>query len=104
MALLGGSERTRAAGVLRAVGGSLASIVRAFRAQPRSGTDASGAGASGAGASGAGRPRAQDGASPGWIARVLALYVLVYAIQSVYSSDFEKALQQMVFFYVPFAL
>jgi len=39
-----------------------------------------------------------------WIARLLALYVVLYAVQSVYSSDFEKALQQMVFFYVPFAL
>jgi O-antigen ligase len=40
----------------------------------------------------------------GWLERLLAIYVVVYAIQSVYSSDFEKALQQMVFFYVPFAL
>ena len=45
-------------------------------------------------------------ASPraGWVERLLALYIVVYAVQSVYSSDFEKALQQMVFFYVPFAL
>ncbi len=41
---------------------------------------------------------------PGWIERLLALYVVVYAVQSIYSSDFEKALQQMVFFYVPFSL
>jgi putative inorganic carbon (hco3(-)) transporter len=39
-----------------------------------------------------------------WVARLLALYVVLYGIQSVYSSDFEKALQQVVFFYVPFAL
>ncbi len=39
-----------------------------------------------------------------WIERLLAFYVVLYAIQSIYSSDFEKALQQMVFFYVPFAL
>jgi putative inorganic carbon (hco3(-)) transporter len=39
-----------------------------------------------------------------WIERLLALYVVLYAIQAVYSPDFEKALQQMVFFYVPFAL
>jgi putative inorganic carbon (HCO3(-)) transporter len=45
-----------------------------------------------------------DGASPGWVERLLALYVVLYAIQSVYSTDFEKALQQMAFFYVPFAL
>jgi len=41
---------------------------------------------------------------PGWIERMLALYVVVYALGSIYSSDFEKALQQMVFFYVPFSL
>jgi len=39
-----------------------------------------------------------------WIERMLALYVVLYALQAVYSPDFEKALQQMVFFYVPFAL
>src|SRR5437764_954964 len=38
------------------------------------------------------------------LAPVLAAHVLLYALKSVYSSDFEKALQQMVFFYVPFAL
>src|SRR5947209_14474338 len=40
----------------------------------------------------------------GWLEPLLAAYVLLYALQSVYSSDFETALQQMVFFYVPFAL
>ena len=40
----------------------------------------------------------------GWIERLLAAAVVLYAIQAIYSSDFEKALQQMVFFYVPFAL
>src|SRR5438270_550520 len=39
-----------------------------------------------------------------WVERLLALYVVLYALQSLYSDDFEKALQQMVFFYVPFAL
>jgi O-antigen ligase len=47
---------------------------------------------------------AGDGRSPGWIERLLALYVVLYGIQAVYSSDFEKALQNVVFFYVPFAL
>jgi putative inorganic carbon (HCO3(-)) transporter len=36
--------------------------------------------------------------------RLLAFYVVLYAVQAIYSSDFEKALQQVVFFYVPFAL
>jgi O-antigen ligase len=35
---------------------------------------------------------------------LLAAYVVLYALQAAYSSDFEKALEQMVFFYVPFAL
>jgi O-antigen ligase len=39
-----------------------------------------------------------------WLERLLALYVSLYAIQAIYSGDFEKALQQMVFFYVPFAV
>jgi putative inorganic carbon (hco3(-)) transporter len=39
-----------------------------------------------------------------WVRRLLALYIVLYAVQALYSSDFEKALQQMVFFYVPFAL
>src|SRR5436190_2811454 len=39
-----------------------------------------------------------------WVRRLLALYVVLYALQAVYSPDFEKALQQMVFFYVPFTL
>ncbi len=41
---------------------------------------------------------------PGWIERLLSVYVALYAIQSIYSVDFERALQQMVFFYAPFAL
>jgi putative inorganic carbon (HCO3(-)) transporter len=48
--------------------------------------------------------RAQPHASPGWIERLLALYVGLYALQALYSPDFTKALQNMVFFYVPFAL
>jgi O-antigen ligase len=40
----------------------------------------------------------------GWVERLLALYVLLYAVQAVYSLDFQKALQNVVFFYVPFAL
>jgi O-antigen ligase len=39
-----------------------------------------------------------------WLERSLAVYVVLYALQAAYSSHFEKALEQMVFFYVPFAL
>jgi putative inorganic carbon (hco3(-)) transporter len=42
--------------------------------------------------------------APGWIERLLALYVVIYGLQATYSTDFEKALQNMVFFYAPFAL
>jgi O-antigen ligase len=45
-----------------------------------------------------------------WLKRLLALVVVVYALQALYSptvgspSGFEKALQNMVFFYAPFAV
>jgi putative inorganic carbon (hco3(-)) transporter len=39
-----------------------------------------------------------------WLERLLAAYIVLYGLQAAYSSDFEKALQQMVFFYVPFTL
>lgn len=50
--------------------------------------------------------RSGDGADvqAGWLERLLALYVVLYAVQALYSSDFEIALKNMVFFYVPFAL
>lgn len=42
--------------------------------------------------------------TPGWLERLLALSVALYGIQATYSSDFDKALQQIAFFIVPFAL
>ena len=39
-----------------------------------------------------------------WMERLLALYVVLYAIQAVYSADFVQGLQNVVFFYIPFAL
>jgi O-antigen ligase len=51
----------------------------------------------GGGASG-GRTRGQ--LLPG----ILAAVIVLYALQSVYSEDFSRALQNAVFFYVPFAL
>src|SRR6185312_10379132 len=39
-----------------------------------------------------------------WVLRLLALYVVLYGIQAWYSARFEQALQNMVFFYVPFAV
>ncbi|HYV14901.1 MAG TPA: O-antigen ligase family protein [Conexibacter sp.] len=40
----------------------------------------------------------------GWLERLLALSVALYGVQATYSSDFDKALQQIAFFVVPFAL
>jgi len=40
----------------------------------------------------------------GWLERLLALYIVLYAVQAVYSPGFESALRNMVFFYVPFTL
>ena len=39
-----------------------------------------------------------------WLERLLAGYVVLYALQAAYSPKFATALQQVVFFYVPFAL
>jgi putative inorganic carbon (HCO3(-)) transporter len=41
---------------------------------------------------------------PGWLEGLLALSVALYGIQATYSADFDKALQQIAFFIVPFAL
>jgi len=40
----------------------------------------------------------------GWLERLLLGAVVLYAVQAAWSSDTEKALQQVVFFYVPFAV
>ena len=48
--------------------------------------------------------RPATGWEPGWLERLLALSVALYGIQATYSADFDKALQQIAFFIVPFAL
>ncbi|MCU1676681.1 MAG: hypothetical protein JWM93_1439 [Frankiales bacterium] len=40
----------------------------------------------------------------GWLERLLALAVVLYAVQSTYSPDADHALENVVFFYVPFAI
>ncbi|MGA2011919.1 MAG: O-antigen ligase family protein [Solirubrobacteraceae bacterium] len=111
-----------AAGSLAAIGASLQELRRARRPtddrprrRPRPGAPGE-AGVAPAVSSGARarvgaqrrpsrRARLVGSASPlGWLERLLVLYVVTYAVQAVYSPDFEKALQNMVFFYVPFAL
>jgi putative inorganic carbon (hco3(-)) transporter len=72
--------------------GVLAFVARKLRGEPALGSNAD-------------RPS-------GWLERLLALYVVLYGIQATYSpgavgplpSGFQAALQNMVFFYVPFAL
>jgi O-antigen ligase len=55
-------------------------------------------------------PRLRDGQAHdpprpnGWLERLLVGGVVLYAVQSLYSADESKALEQVVFFYVPFAL
>jgi hypothetical protein len=39
-----------------------------------------------------------------WLDRLLGITLVLYGVQALYSSDFQTALQNMVFFYVPFAL
>jgi O-antigen ligase len=41
---------------------------------------------------------------PGLVELALVGFVVLYAFQSLYSSDFEQALKNVAFFYVPFAL
>ncbi|MBB4663315.1 O-antigen ligase family protein [Conexibacter arvalis] len=65
--------------------GALAFVVPALRADPE-------------------LPPPESSWSPGWLERLLALFVVLYGVQATYSTDFDKALQQIAFFYVPFAL
>jgi putative inorganic carbon (hco3(-)) transporter len=39
-----------------------------------------------------------------WLPRALAAFVLLYALQALYSEDFSKGLQEVCFFLVPFTL
>jgi putative inorganic carbon (HCO3(-)) transporter len=52
-----------------------------------------------------GAPAPPPAATPArWLERLLALYLVLYALQAMYSPSFQIALQYTVFFYVPFAL
>jgi O-antigen ligase len=52
----------------------------------------------------AGRERPEGGRAPGLLEWALAASLALYGIQSSYSADFGHALENVVFFYVPFAL
>jgi O-antigen ligase len=54
-------------------------------------------------------PRLRGGVDPderprGWLEWALLGFVVLYAVQATYSLNFDKALDQVVFFYIPFAL
>jgi len=54
---------------------------------------------------GGGSPAATGPAGPAlWLPRVLAAVVVLYALQTLYSPDFSKSLQNVCFFFVPFSL
>jgi O-antigen ligase len=46
----------------------------------------------------------ERGRRPGLLEWALAIYLALYAVQASYSDDFGRALENVVFFYVPFAL
>jgi putative inorganic carbon (hco3(-)) transporter len=41
---------------------------------------------------------------PKWVAKTLAIFVMLYALQALYSEDYSKGLQEVCFFLVPFTL
>jgi putative inorganic carbon (HCO3(-)) transporter len=56
-------------------------------------------------AGGGGSPMATGPAGPAtWVSRTLAALVALYAVQTLYSADFSKGLQDVCFFLVPFSL
>ncbi len=78
--------------------GALAFALRGLRGEPAPKA------ARGEAARGERAPGDEGEHPPGWLERLLALSVVLYALQATYSSDFQAALQNVVFFYVPFAL
>jgi len=54
---------------------------------------------------GGGSPAVTGPAGPAtWVPRLLATVVVLYALQTLYSEDFSKGLQNACFFFVPFSL
>ncbi len=47
---------------------------------------------------------ADEAFRPGWLERALAVVLVLYAVQATYSDDADKAIENVVFFYAPFAL
>lgn len=49
-------------------------------------------------------PRDRTRRPSAWLPRILAAVVVLYALQTLYSPDFSKSLQNVCFFFVPFSL
>ena len=49
-------------------------------------------------------PRLPEGGTPALLPLTLAAVVVLYALQTLYSPDFSKSLQNVCFFFVPFSL
>jgi O-antigen ligase len=58
----------------------------------------------GSGSGGASLPASPAGRRAIWLSRILAAVVILYALQTLYSPDFSKSLQNVCFFFVPFSL
>jgi len=88
-------------------GGVIAAALRDWRARP-AGPVAAGdppPPAVAKASSGAVPPATPPAGGPAvWLPRVLAGVVLLYALQTLYSADFSKGLQNVCFFFVPFSL
>jgi putative inorganic carbon (hco3(-)) transporter len=54
--------------------------------------------------SGAVPPTAPPAGESAWLPKILAFVVVLYALQTLYSPDFSKSLQNVCFFFVPFSL
>jgi O-antigen ligase len=49
-------------------------------------------------------PTTPPAGAAAWLPRILAAVVVLYALQTLYSPDFSKSLQNVCFFFVPFSL
>jgi putative inorganic carbon (HCO3(-)) transporter len=73
-------------------GGGEAGVLRGAQGRPAPSTVAAAA------------PTGPAGRAARWLPRVLAAVVVLYAVQTLYSEDFSKGLQNVCFFLVPFAV
>jgi O-antigen ligase len=87
-------------------GGVLATAWRQWEEHRDGSSSAGGEIGDAAASAGHGRTRGQEPAAGRLtlLPKVLAAVLILYALQSVYSEDFSRALQNAAFFYVPFAL